>query len=66
MKSIIDRQKVETISATINQLIFFLNRNGNHKVNWMADTIVIGDILRNLTHTSPNSRIFADEALLIT
>ncbi|HRG66951.1 MAG TPA: hypothetical protein PLV12_14130 [Saprospiraceae bacterium] len=66
MKSIIDRQKVETISATINQLIFYLNRNGNHKVNWMADTIVVGDILRNLTHTSPNSRIFADEALLIT
>ncbi len=54
------------VLVLVAAVLFFLNRNGNHKVNWMADTIVIGDILRNLTHTSPNSRIFADEALLIT
>lgn len=66
MKAIIDAQKIESIGNTINQLIFYLNRNGNHKVNWMADTIAIGDILRNITQSSPNRRIFADESLLIT
>lgn len=66
MKNIIDTDKIEKISHVFNQLIFFLNRNGNHKVNWMADTIAIGDILRNIDHSLPNSRIFAHEALLIT
>ena len=66
MKSIIDPEKIESISYTISQLIFYLNRNGNHKVNWMADTIGIGDILRNIPQSSPNRRIFVDESLLIT
>ncbi|MBK8701747.1 MAG: hypothetical protein IPN29_20180 [Saprospiraceae bacterium] len=65
MKAIIDREKLELICKVINNLIFYLNRNGNHKVNWTADTIAIGDILRNKTQSSTNSLIFASESLLI-
>ncbi len=65
MKSLIDIEKVEDISQTINNLIFYINRNGNKKINIMADTILIGDILRNRHQTSSNYRIFANESLLI-
>ncbi len=65
MKNLIDTEKVESISQTINNLIFYINRNGNKKINLIADTILIGDILRNRHQTSPNYRIFANESLLI-
>jgi DNA polymerase III subunit delta' len=65
MKNLIDSEKVEAISKTINNLIFYINRNGNKKINIMADTILIGDILRNRHQTSSNYRTFANESLLI-
>lgn len=65
MKNLIDIEKIESISQTINYLIYYINRNGNKKINIMADTILIGDILRNRHQTSSNNRIFANESLLI-
>ncbi len=65
MKAIIDEEKLESICQVINQLIYFIIRNGNKKINIMADTILIGDILRNRHKTSANYRIFANESVLI-
>jgi hypothetical protein len=65
MMSIFDAQKVEAISERINILIYFINRNGNKKINLMAESITIGYILKNRQETSVNNLIFAKESLLI-
>jgi DNA polymerase III subunit delta' len=65
MKALIDVEKIESITQTINNLIFYINRNANKRINIMADTILIGDILKNREKTSANYRIFANESLLI-
>ena len=65
MKAIINEEKLETITAIINNLMYYVNRNGNQKINWMADTIGIGDILRNKQNSLINRRIFVNESLLI-
>jgi DNA polymerase III subunit delta' len=65
MTAIFDRYKVEAISQRIDALIYFINRNGNKKINLMAESITIGYILKNRQETSVNNLIFAKESLLI-
>ncbi len=65
MTNIFDREKVEQISERIDALAYFINRNGNKKINIMAESITIGDILKNRQETSINNLIFAKESLLI-
>jgi DNA polymerase III subunit delta' len=65
MKNIIDKHKLELLTEVLNNAIFHLNRNGNVKLNLMADSIVIGDILRNNQQAMSNRRIFVNESLLV-
>jgi DNA polymerase III subunit delta' len=65
MTTIFDRQKVEEIAERIDSLIYFINRNGNKKINLMAESITIGYILKNRQETSINNLIFAKESLLV-
>lgn len=65
MKNSIDVQKAELIVEIINNLIIYFNRNANVKINIVADSISIGDILKNKEKTKINSRIFAKETLLL-
>jgi DNA polymerase III subunit delta' len=65
MITIFDPKKVELICERINALIYFINRNGNKKINFLAESLTIGDILKNRQETSINNVIFAKESLLI-
>ncbi|MFM2392365.1 MAG: hypothetical protein RLZZ546_342, partial [Bacteroidota bacterium] len=65
MKNSVDLEKAELIVEIINNLIIYFNRNANVKINIIADSILIGDILKNKEKTKINSRIFAKETLLI-
>jgi DNA polymerase-3 subunit delta' len=65
MKKIIDQSKIEDITKCINNLMFYLMRNGNKKINIFAECITIGDILKNKPKTLLNKVIFANESLLV-
>ena len=47
LMKIIDSKKAEAIVEIINDAIIYLNRNANSKILLMADSIQIGDILRD-------------------
>ncbi len=48
MKTIIDQDKVEKLSLLLENAIGNINRNANMKISYMANTILIGDILKNI------------------
>lgn len=47
LSSILELPKVEAIAEILESMIFAISRNANPKVLWMADTLSIGDILKN-------------------
>lgn len=53
MQSIIDQDKVEKLSILMENTIGNINRNANMKICYMADMIVIGDILKNIDVNRP-------------
>ena len=50
LSTILESSKVEEISKVLEGTIFAIGRNANLKVLWMADTIQVGDILKNKTN----------------
>ena len=52
MKSILDADKIQKICEVIENTQIYINRNANMKIGFMADTILIGNILKNIPNTS--------------
>ena len=65
MKNILTPTNIEKLTYELNQTIAYILRNANPKLNIFSTTIRVGDILRNKTYTSTNSRTFAQEIILI-
>ncbi len=53
MKSIITEDKIHKISMVLENAIINCNRNANMKIAFMADSILLGDILRNIDANLP-------------
>ena len=53
MSKIVDHQKIQLIAEVLEQGLVNINRNANLKISYMADTIRIGDILRNIDASLP-------------
>ena len=53
MKAIMDVDKVGKLAALFENTIVNINRNANMKISYMADTILIGDILKNIPVNLP-------------
>lgn len=53
MRAIIDTEKVEKLAVLFENTIVNINRNANMKISYMADTILIGDILKNIPVNLP-------------
>ena len=59
MKNVLDMNKLELIYNILDNSILHIKRNGNFKINFTADCIQIGDILRNRTITFAGQVKFA-------
>jgi DNA polymerase-3 subunit delta' len=58
MKAIIDLKKIEKLSKVMEDGLVNINRNANLKISYMADTICLGDILKNIDASLPKESIF--------
>ena len=47
LSAILELSKIESIAEILETMIYAISRNANPKVLWMADTLAIGDILKN-------------------
>ena len=53
MAKIVNQDKIQLIADVLESGLVNINRNANLKISYMADTIRIGDILRNIDASLP-------------
>ena len=61
LANLMTEDKIYSIVSVIQEVIYAINRNANQKVLWMAQSIVVGDILRNKANNYVEKFNFANQ-----
>lgn len=61
LSAIVDEEKMSAIATVVQEVIYAINRNANQKVLWMAQSITVGDILRNKANNYVEKFNFANQ-----